>query len=67
VLVSKLPFVNLFSHLAGIVAPEYFENGEPSLEAGEYYKHQQECDGLFRVFTVSQSQGCVGYFVDKLF
>ncbi|XP_064632620.1 protein DENND6B-like isoform X2 [Lineus longissimus] len=33
VLVSKLPFVNLFSHLVGVVAPEYFENGEPSLEA----------------------------------
>ncbi|XP_071081895.1 protein DENND6B-like isoform X1 [Haliotis cracherodii] len=33
VLISRLPFVSLFSQLVGIVAPEYFENGEPSLEA----------------------------------
>ncbi|CAH1784707.1 unnamed protein product, partial [Owenia fusiformis] len=33
VLISRLPFVNLFSHLINIVAPEYFDNGEPSLEA----------------------------------
>ena len=34
VLISKLPFVALFSQLVSIIAPEYFENGEPSLEAG---------------------------------
>ncbi|KAK7102863.1 hypothetical protein V1264_021024 [Littorina saxatilis] len=33
VLISKLPFVALFSQLVSIVAPEYFDNGEPSLEA----------------------------------
>ncbi|KAK3103615.1 hypothetical protein FSP39_020536 [Pinctada imbricata] len=33
VLISKLPFVALFSQLVGIIAPEYFDNGEPSLEA----------------------------------
>ncbi|KAL3851741.1 hypothetical protein ACJMK2_015454 [Sinanodonta woodiana] len=32
-LVSKLPFISLFSQLVSIIAPEYFENGEPSLEA----------------------------------
>ena len=35
VLISKLPFVALFSQLVSIIAPEYFENGEPSLEAGK--------------------------------
>ncbi|KAL5014632.1 hypothetical protein ScPMuIL_008902 [Solemya velum] len=33
VLISKLPFVALFSELSSIIAPEYFDNGEPSLEA----------------------------------
>ncbi|OWF45695.1 protein DENND6A-like isoform X2 [Mizuhopecten yessoensis] len=33
VLISKLPFVALFQQLVSIIAPEYFENGEPSLEA----------------------------------
>lgn len=33
-LVTKLPFVALFSQLVSIIAPEYFDNGEPSLEAG---------------------------------
>lgn len=31
---SKLPFVNLFSKIVDIIAPEFFENGEPGLEAG---------------------------------
>ena len=34
VLISRLPFVALFSQLVSIIAPEYFDNGEPSLEAG---------------------------------
>ena len=34
-LISRLPFVALFSQLVSIIAPEYFENGEPSLEAGK--------------------------------
>ncbi|XP_059167731.1 protein DENND6A-like isoform X2 [Physella acuta] len=33
VLVTKLPFVALFNQVISIVAPEYFDNGEPSLEA----------------------------------
>ncbi|KAK7499904.1 hypothetical protein BaRGS_00008752 [Batillaria attramentaria] len=33
VLITRLPFVALFSQLVGIIAPEYFDNGEPSLEA----------------------------------
>ncbi len=41
VLLSKLPFVALFSHLVGVVAPEYFENGEATLEAGEYKPYRK--------------------------
>ncbi|XP_013404768.1 protein DENND6A isoform X2 [Lingula anatina] len=33
VLVSKLPFIPLLEHMVEIMAPEYFDNGEPSLEA----------------------------------
>ena len=33
VLLSKLPFIKLFYHVVSIVAPEYFSNGEPGLEA----------------------------------
>ncbi|XP_041347796.1 protein DENND6A-like [Gigantopelta aegis] len=33
VLISRLPFVALFTQLVSIIAPEYFDNGEPSLEA----------------------------------
>ncbi|XP_060516029.1 protein DENND6A [Cylas formicarius] len=33
VLLSYLPFVNLFSKLCGYIAPEYFEHGDASLEA----------------------------------
>ncbi|XP_012944865.1 protein DENND6B isoform X2 [Aplysia californica] len=33
VLVTKLPFVALFNQIISIIAPEYFDNGEPSLEA----------------------------------
>lgn len=32
---SKLPFVCLFNKIVDIIAPEFFENGEPGLEAGE--------------------------------
>ncbi|KAF4532616.1 hypothetical protein B566_EDAN011529 [Ephemera danica] len=32
VLLSRLPFVNLFTEVCALVAPEYFENGEPSIE-----------------------------------
>ncbi|KAL0268699.1 UNVERIFIED_CONTAM: hypothetical protein PYX00_010530 [Menopon gallinae] len=33
VIISRLPFITLFNEVVGIVAPEYFEHGEPSLEA----------------------------------
>lgn len=33
VLVTKLPYVNLFSHIIKIVAPEYFANGDAAVEA----------------------------------
>ncbi|XP_077862592.1 protein DENND6A-like [Saccoglossus kowalevskii] len=33
VLITKLPYINLFTHLIDIIAPEYFDNGEPCLEA----------------------------------
>ncbi|XP_048580256.1 protein DENND6A [Nematostella vectensis] len=33
VLVSRLPYINLFSEVVKIMAPGFFENGEPSLEA----------------------------------
>ncbi|XP_043934710.1 protein DENND6A isoform X2 [Protopterus annectens] len=33
VLISKLPFVNLFNHLLSIIAPGYFEKHKPCLEA----------------------------------
>ncbi|KAG8225110.1 hypothetical protein J437_LFUL004031 [Ladona fulva] len=33
VLISRFPFVNLFTEVCALIAPEYFENGEPSIEA----------------------------------
>ncbi|ETN66272.1 hypothetical protein AND_001918 [Anopheles darlingi] len=33
VLLSRLPFVNLFYELSAVVAPAYFEAGEPTLES----------------------------------
>ncbi|XP_060100517.1 protein DENND6B [Heteronotia binoei] len=33
VLVSRLPFVNLFQHLLQLIAPEYFDKLDPCLEA----------------------------------
>ena len=35
VLISKLPMIALFNHMVSIIAPEYFDNGEPCLEAGK--------------------------------
>ncbi|KAG1699343.1 Protein DENND6B [Nymphon striatum] len=35
VLVTRLPFIQLFSHLVRIISPDYFDNGEPSIEAAE--------------------------------
>ncbi|XP_076468709.1 protein DENND6B-like isoform X3 [Babylonia areolata] len=43
VLITKLPFVALFSQLVSIVAPEYFDNGEPSLEAACHDIDQWPC------------------------
>ncbi|XP_067934574.1 protein DENND6A-like isoform X2 [Watersipora subatra] len=33
VVLSMLPFINLFTKVVNIIAPEFFENGEPGLEA----------------------------------
>ncbi|XP_053666523.1 protein DENND6A [Anopheles marshallii] len=33
VLLTRLPFVNLFYELCGVIAPSYFSTGEPTLEA----------------------------------
>ncbi|GFO44537.1 sarcolemmal membrane-associated protein [Plakobranchus ocellatus] len=33
VLITKLPCIALFNQVISIIAPEYFDNGEPSLEA----------------------------------
>ncbi|KAK2167268.1 hypothetical protein LSH36_30g02036 [Paralvinella palmiformis] len=33
VLLSKLPFVTLYNYIVSVIAPEYFDNGEPCLEA----------------------------------
>ena len=35
VLLSSLPYFNFFKDLVEIIAPEYFDNGEVCLEAGE--------------------------------
>jgi hypothetical protein len=31
--------VALFNELVSIIAPEYFDNGEPSLEAGKLFQN----------------------------
>ena len=36
VLVTRLPYVTFFSQVIQKIAPEYFTNGIPSLEAGNY-------------------------------
>lgn len=33
VLLSKLPLISFFTHVMGVIAPEYFATGEASLEA----------------------------------
>ncbi|XP_049805952.1 protein DENND6B [Schistocerca nitens] len=33
VIVSRLSFLSLFTEVCSLIAPEYFENGEPSIEA----------------------------------
>ncbi|XP_066995986.2 protein DENND6A [Anabrus simplex] len=33
VIVSRLPFVSLFTEVSSLIAPEFFDNGEPSIEA----------------------------------
>ncbi|XP_055999780.1 protein DENND6A-like isoform X4 [Ostrea edulis] len=43
VLVSRLPFVALFNELVSIIAPGYFDNGEPSLEAACHDIDQWPC------------------------
>ncbi|XP_065842120.1 protein DENND6B-like [Oscarella lobularis] len=36
VLLTRLPYTKLFSHLVKLIAPEYFDNGEVSLESACY-------------------------------
>ena len=36
VILSRLPFNNLFNKVVSLIAPEYFDNGELSLEAACY-------------------------------
>nr|CAD7199094.1 unnamed protein product [Timema douglasi] len=33
VIISRLPFIRLFTEVCALIAPEFFENGEPSIEA----------------------------------
>lgn len=33
VIISRIPFITLFNEVIGLVAPEFFDHGEPSLEA----------------------------------
>ncbi|PSN53146.1 Protein DENND6B [Blattella germanica] len=33
VIISRLPFVSLFTEIGALIAPEFFDNGEPSIEA----------------------------------
>nr|CAD7399606.1 unnamed protein product [Timema cristinae] len=33
VIISRLPFISLFTEVCALIAPEFFENGEPSIEA----------------------------------
>jgi hypothetical protein len=37
VLVTRLPLTNLFAHLVSQIAQEFFDNGEPSIEAGMFH------------------------------
>ena len=34
VLLTRLPFVRLFSHVVQLISPQFFECGDASLEAG---------------------------------
>lgn len=40
VILTRLPFTNLYSKIISIIAPEYFENGDLSLEAACYNINQ---------------------------
>lgn len=33
VIISRLPFISLFTEVIGLIAPEFFDHGEPSLES----------------------------------
>lgn len=32
-IITRLPFVSLFTEICALIAPEFFDNGEPSIEA----------------------------------
>lgn len=57
VLVSRLPYVNLFQSLLQLIAPEYFDKLEPCLEAGE------QSDRGGRVCIVKSFQGFIKKFL----
>jgi hypothetical protein len=48
VLISKLPLIVLFTQLVEIIALEYFDTGEASIEAGE---RNYRCTGIFDVYN----------------
>lgn len=33
VIITRLPFVSFFTEICALIAPEFFDNGEPSIEA----------------------------------
>ncbi|KAK7874564.1 hypothetical protein R5R35_013134 [Gryllus longicercus] len=43
VIISRLPFVSLFTEVSSLIAPEFFDNGEPSIEAACHDIDQWPC------------------------
>lgn len=43
VIISRLPFVSLFAEVSSLIAPEFFDNGEPSIEAACHDIDQWPC------------------------
>lgn len=57
VLITILPFFNLFSIVIERIALQFFENGEPAIEAGEY----NICNSI--VFIVRSFYDLIFFFV----
>ncbi len=64
VIITLLPLVKLFYHVIETVAPEYFRNGEPSLEAGKTARHMIYS---VRLLVLVELSNCLQLFqaVDK--